>query len=72
MDEIKFTEAGLKARRAYAAEYRHRNIEKQRAYMKAWRESHKENIQRSQAKYWEKKAREAEQAEIQTADAAPM
>ena len=36
--------------------------EARRAYRREWNKTHKENIKRHQATYWEKKAREAAEA----------
>ena len=37
-------------------------VEARKAYYRKWRETHKEEIRASQERYWNKKAKEKEQA----------
>ena len=51
------------AKRAYARAYREKNREKLRAYHRAWNAANRDKVLASQQRFYERKAKELEEAE---------
>ena len=54
------SEQGRAARNAYQRQYRKKCREKERIYLKAWRQAHPEKIREYNARYWERVAQKSD------------
>lgn len=65
MTEKEIKEKARQLKNEYQRELRHKDIERDREYKRNWRKNNPDKVKASQARYWERKAIAALEAEQQ-------